>query len=176
MKNGNEKLDELLRRFMDDAHIRDLKADLDFADQVFAAYPVPAVRQETLASIQSKIHRKLIERRFLTVGKWVAAAAAILIVAVLSRDHFVNPPNRIAPISATNYNNEEGIWKDDFLAMNAQVDSIEQELTELAGSVRVARLGTYDTTDTFSLDVKELDEIEHLADNISLGKGSFYAQ
>jgi len=175
MKNGNEKLDELLRGFMDEAHVRDLKAELDFADHVFTAYPVPAVRQETLASIQSKIRQKLIQRRFLTAGRWIAAAAAILIVAVLSRDYFVNNPNRTTPFSAASYNTE-GIWEDDFYAMNSQVDSIEQELTELARSVRAVRLETYDTTDTFSLDMMELDEIEHLADNASLGKGNFYAQ
>ncbi|MDH4202149.1 MAG: hypothetical protein OEV87_04585 [Phycisphaerae bacterium] len=174
MKNGNEKLDELLRRFMDEAHIRDLKADLDFADHVFSAYPVPAVRQEALASIQAKIRQKLIHRRFLTAGRWIAAAA-ILIVAVLSRNHFVNNPNRITPFSAASYNTED-IWKDDFYAMNSQVDSIEQELTELARSARPVRLETYDTTDAFSLDMMELDEIEHLADNASLGKDIFYAQ
>lgn len=171
MKNGNEKLDELLCGFMDEAHIRDLKADLDFSDQVFAAYPVPAVRQETLASIQAKIHRKLMQQRFLNAGKWIAAVAAVLIVAVLSRGPFVNPQNK--PV--TSYPNGD-IWTDDFYAMNLQVDSIEQELTELAGSIRAVRLETYDTTDTFSLDMMELDEIEHLADNVSLGKGSFYAQ
>jgi len=171
MKNGNEKLDELLRGFMDETHIRDLKADLDFSDQVFAAYPVPAVRKETLASIQAKIHRKLMQQRFLHAGKWIAAVAAVLIVAVLSRDSFINTQSRTAANSTMG-----DIWTDDFYAMNLQVDSIEQELTELAGSIRTVRLETYNTTDTFSLDMMELDEIEHLADNVSLGKGSFYAQ
>jgi hypothetical protein len=175
MKNGNEKLDDLLRRFMDEAHVRDLKADLDFADHAFAAYPVPAVRQETLASIQAKIHRKLTQQRFLTAGKWIAAAAAILMAAVLSRDPFVNTPNRTAPFSGTNYGDED-VWKDDFYAMNLQVDSIEQELKELGGVTRAVRLETYDKTDAFSLDMMELDEIEHLADNVSLGKGNFYVQ
>jgi hypothetical protein len=111
------------------------------------------------------------QQRFLNAGKWIAAVAAVLIVAVLSRGPFVNPQNK--PV--TSYPNGD-IWTDDFYAMNLQVDSIEQELTELAGSIRAVRLETYDTTDTFSLDMMELDEIEHLADNVSLGKGSFYAQ
>lgn len=174
MKNGNKKLDELLRRFMDETHVRDLKADLDYADHAFAAYPVPAVRQETLASIEARIHRKLMQQRFLTAGKWIAAAA-ILIAAVLPRDHFVNTPNRTTPYSAASYHSGS-IWTDDFYAMHSQVDSIERELADLADSVRTVRLETYDKTDAFSLDMMELDEIEYLADNASLGKGNFYAQ
>ena len=173
MKNGNnEKLDNLLRQFMDEAHMRNLKADLDFADQVFEAHPVPDVRQETLAAIQGKIHRMLLRRRFLTVGKWISGAAAVLVVALLSHSHFISPPNKIA---GTNYSNES-IWKSDFYAMNSQVDSLERELAELAGTVHTSRLDAFDTTGTFSVDMKELDEIEHLTDNLSLGKGNFYAQ
>ncbi|MHC4952180.1 MAG: hypothetical protein ACYTEU_14545 [Planctomycetota bacterium] len=55
MKNGNKQLDELLRQFMDEDHIHELKEDLSFADQLFAAHPVPDVHQETIASIQVKV-------------------------------------------------------------------------------------------------------------------------
>lgn len=174
MKNGNDKLDELLRQFMDDSHVHDFKEDLDFADCVFAAYPVPAVRQETLAAIKAKIRRKLMRHRLLTAGKWMAAAAAVLFIAVLTGDRLVAPAKRIPSIAATFYSNED-IWRDDFFAMNSQVDSIEQELTELAGAIHAAPVKAFGATDTFSIDMKELDEIEHFTKNTSLGKGGFYA-
>jgi hypothetical protein len=178
MKNRNEQLDNLLRQFMDDAHLHDLKEDLAFADELFATHPSPPVRQQTLALIQKRVHRKLIQHRCWAVGRWIAAVAAILIVSLLSREHFMktqDTSNMPRPITRTIYYNPE-IWRDGTYVTNSQVDPIERELTELADALRAVSLKTYETTDTFSIDMMELDEIEHLADNASLGKDNFYAQ
>jgi len=175
MKNGNEQLDRLLRQFMDENHIHDLKQDLSFADKLFAAHPVPAVRQETLTSIQNKIQRELIQRRYWKAGKWVAAAAVILLVALLSSQHVVNIDNKTKSFSTKIYNGDD-LWRDDFYVVNSDVDPIERELMELANSIHAVHLGTYNTTDTFSIDMMELQEIEDFTENGSLGKDNFYAQ
>lgn len=175
MKNGNEQLDNLLRQFMDETHLHDLKKDLAFADELFATHPSPPVRQQTLVLIQKRVHRKLIQHRFWVTGKWIAAVAAILMVSVLSRQHFIKTQDMPKRISRTIYYNPE-IWRDGTYVTNSQFDPIERELTELADALRAVSLKTYETTDTFSIDMMELDEIEHLADDASLGKDNFYAQ
>ncbi|MHC4386034.1 MAG: hypothetical protein ACYSUG_03485 [Planctomycetota bacterium] len=166
MKNGNKQLDELLRQFMDEDHIHELKEDLSFADQLFAAHPVPDVHQETIASIQVKVRRKLRQQRYRAIGKWVATAAAILLAVLLSREHLVNTENTTEPFPTKIYSSQD-LWKDELYVVNSQVDPIERELVELADSIRAVSLETYETTDSFSIDVMEIEEIEYLADNAS---------
>ncbi|MHC4291823.1 MAG: hypothetical protein ACYSTR_06375 [Planctomycetota bacterium] len=166
MKNGNKQLDELLRQFMDDDHIRELKEDLSFADQLFAAYPVPDVHQETITSIQVKVRRKLRQQKYRAVAKWVTTAAAILLAVLLSREHLVNTENTTEPFPTKIYSSQD-LWKDELYVVNSQVDPIERELVELADSIRAVSLETYETTDSFSIDVMEIEEIEYLADNAS---------
>ncbi|MHC4950851.1 MAG: hypothetical protein ACYTEU_07690, partial [Planctomycetota bacterium] len=109
MKNGNKQLDELLRQFMDDDHIRELKEDLSFADQLFAAYPVPDVHQETITSIQVKVRRKLRQQKYRAVAKWVTTAAAILLAVLLSREHLVNTENTTEPFPTKIYSSQD-LW------------------------------------------------------------------
>lgn len=173
--NRNEQLDKLLRQLMDNDHIHDLKEDLSFADKLFEAHPAPPVRQEILASIQEKVRRKLIRRHYWAAGKWIAAAAAILVVALLSREPFVNTNHTARPFSTT-VNRNDDLWRDEFYVMNAQDNAIEQELTELTNAIYTVRSEMYDSADTFSIDLKELEDIERLTDNLSFGKDNFYAQ
>ena len=173
--NRNEQLDDLLRQFMDDDHIHDLKEDLSYADKLFETHPVPAVRQETLVSIQKKVSRKLIVKHYWTAGKWIAVAAAIAVVALLSREQFVDTNHTPRSFSTAIQKNDD-LWRDEFYVVNSQDDAIERELTELTNAVYTVRTEMYDSADTFSIDMMELDDIEHLTNNLSFGKDNFYAQ
>ncbi|MHC4952179.1 MAG: hypothetical protein ACYTEU_14540 [Planctomycetota bacterium] len=84
----------------------------------------------------------------------------------MSREHLVNTENTTEPFPTKIYSSQD-LWKDELYVVNSQVDPIERELVELADSIRAVSLETYETTDSFSIDVMEIEEIEYLADNAS---------
>lgn len=177
MKNGIEKLDALLRQFMDDEHVHDLKEDLSYADELFATYPTPDVRQSTIAAIQAKTTRKLRHRRYLAISKQLAAVAAVLTIALLFGDYLVNTKNITTSSRrrhVVNVYDGEDLWGDALCVMDSTNDPIERELHELADSIRTVSLSTYGPADTFTMDVMELEEIESLADSDYFGKDDFY--
>ncbi|MEN8126523.1 MAG: hypothetical protein ABFR90_01830 [Planctomycetota bacterium] len=171
MKNRDEKLDALLRQFMDDDHAHDLKEDLSYADRVFAAYPVPAVQQRTLASIQAAIRRKLRRQKYRIAGKWLATAAAVLIAVLLSREHFTYTDNVTTPPVLAR---SADLWSDELYTVISQDEPIEQELSEIADSLRTVTMETYEPVDTLVIDMMELEEIETLTEKGSLRKDAFY--
>jgi len=173
MKNGNEKLEKLLRQFMDEVHAHEAEDDLSFADRLFEKSPVPAIGPKVLASIQKRMQHDVKHRRYLHFGKQLLAAAAVVAVVLWAGLYAIYSAN-----SATNSEsftaqagNSDALWSDELFAANLNADPIGQELAELTESIQAVDREVYEPTDTFSTDLLEFEEIESLTENTDFWKG-----
>ena len=173
MKNGNEKLERLLRQFMDESKAREAKDDLSFADRLFADSPVPALGPKALVSIQAKIQRKLRHRRYLRFGKPALAVAAVVAVVLLAGLYtlYSESPTTYPGSFSARAGNTAALWDDALYVVNLNADPIGKELADLTESIHAISKETYEPTDTFSADLLEFEEIESLTENTDFWKG-----
>lgn len=173
MKNKNETLDKLLRRFMDESQAREVKDDLSFADRLFSESPVPAVKSKTVVSIQSTVRHKLRHRRYLIFGKRLTTIAATIAVALLAGLYVLHSegPTTHPDFLSVRTGNTDSLWNDALYAANLNADPIMKELAELTESIHSIGEETYEPADPFSDDLQEFEEIEFLTKNTDFWKG-----
>ena len=173
MKHSKENLDQLLLQFMDEAQARQFQADLRAADDLYDKHPVEPVRADALVAISKQIHANLKQRPlWIFAGKWATAAAVLAVVVLAGLFHLFspNPPNQQPAVKqmAQNAFTESGA----FVGFNNETHPLERELAELSEFVDSGSLDTYESINTVTIDLMELEEMELMAENTSFWKGS----
>ena len=169
----NEKLDQLLRQFMDESQVREMENNLSFSDRLFSESPIPAIKPKTLISIQSTVHQKIQHQKYLAFGKQLAVVAAIVATALLAGLHILFPesPATYPGAHSAQTDNIDPLWNDVLYAASLNADPIMTELADLTESIHSVGEETYEPRDTFLDDLLELEEIESLAVNTDFWKG-----
>ncbi len=177
MKNGNEKLDQLLRQFMDAPHAHELEQELSYADALFEKYPVRPLEPKAMDAVTGRVHRTLTRRRHWAAAKWYTAVAAVIAAALTAGLYILYPagpapqPGGTAPIKLV-LAGQDRLWTDALYAFFTETDPIERELTELSESIQSENSsGTYGPVKTINSDLLEIEEIESLAENAAFRKG-----
>jgi hypothetical protein len=172
MTKRNEELDQLLRQFMDETHAHQAWEELEAADRLFDAYPVPAVRRKTVIAIQENLRRQLNHWDSYIAWLWrISAVAAVVGAVLLAGIYFLHNSDRdVKPfmpgVFATALD-----WNNNRYAEDSPLAKIENELQDVAESMQTLSVETFKPVNTLSQDMMELDEIELLANNTEFWKG-----
>jgi len=113
MKENNHDIQKLLERFVDAQTAGQMAEDIGRADAMLSAIPAVQVSEQALAAIRGKVRTRLairkIHRTRIRIEKFVTAAAAIIVVAVLA-GIFFNSLGPIPPID--NPLTASSLWND----------------------------------------------------------------
>ena len=166
MTESNENLKHLLRQFVDEAQAGQMANDIDQGDRLFAAWPAPSVKAETLEAIRSHLPEQIQhEKRVFARRRWagIAAVAAILLVGLL-----VLQTGKDSPYDP-GYFVSAGEWP---LNDQASLTEIESELQTLDETIRrMDTSSTYESVNPLRFDIIEIEEIEADTSNAEFRKG-----
>jgi hypothetical protein len=166
MKETSQDIQSILEQFMDTQTAGQMTEDIRRADALMSAAPAVKVRDETLAAIRDKVHRRLAVRKIRTVRirieKFVTAAAAIIIVAVLAGVFF---SSQQAVIPGGKTLTALSLWNDtDVSALKGKVETLSNQMD------KVDQTAVQWLDENSGLTV-EVDNLEEVALNTEFWKG-----
>jgi hypothetical protein len=111
MNRNDENLEQLLRQFVDQDQAQSMAREIEQADDLFAAHPVPLVSPQAVVRIQFQVQKQLKHKQHTGIT-WIVAAglAAILMMglySLLSQQMPMSPRPDSGPIAQnirTHYN------------------------------------------------------------------------
>jgi hypothetical protein len=156
MKESYEDIRKLFEQFTDGQEAGQMTDDIRQADSLLSSVPAAKVSKETLAAIQSRVRRRLMVRRARIVQRYFAAAAAMILVAVLSFVFFVDSK----PAMAMDWNDD--LTVDTKLA--TQFDQVTGQMEKLN------QTATQWLDENSNLTV-EVENLEQVASNTDFWKG-----
>jgi len=156
MKETSQDIQRMLEQFVDAQTAGQMAEDIRRADELMSAAGVVKVREETLAAIRDKVHRRLAVRKIRTVRirieKFVMAAAAIIVVAVLAGVFFrsqeaTGPGGTLAASS---------IWNDtDVSTLKGKVETLSNQMDK----VDQTAVQWLDENSGLAVEVENLEEV-----------------
>lgn len=152
MKETSQDIQRILEQFLDAQTAGQMAEDIRRADELLSGAAVVKVRDETLAAIREKVHRRLAVRKIRTVRirieKFVTAAAAIIIVAVLAGVFFNNSQQTSISVSS--------IWNDtDVSVLNGKVETLSSQMDK----VDQTAVQWLDENSGLTVEVENLEEV-----------------
>jgi hypothetical protein len=154
MKETSQDIQKILEQFMDAQTAGQMTEDIRRADELLSAAAAVKVREEILAAIREKVHRRLAIRKVrivrIRIEKFVTAAAAIIIVAVLAGVFFNN--QRAAAPGGT----FAAIWNDtDVSALKGKVETLSNQMDK----VDQTAVQWLDENSGLTVEVENLEEV-----------------
>ncbi|MBP8605049.1 MAG: hypothetical protein KBI46_04290 [Phycisphaerae bacterium] len=172
MMNNKEHLEELLLQFMDRKQAVEAAREISDADRLFDAQPLPALSRDRLSAVQAKIRLAIEQqRRRASEIRWFSAAASIVAAALLVGLYVLNQADKDIQIPASLYYATALDWNRMNRSDDSALSQIENELRDVAESMKSLSEDTFKPVNTLSLDTMELDEIESLVRNTEFWKG-----
>jgi hypothetical protein len=166
MKETSQDIQKILEQFMDTQTAGRMVEDIQRADKLLSSVGAVKVRDESLAAIREKVHRRLAARKIrnirIRMEKFVMAAAAIIIVAVLA-GVFFNSQRNVVSVGETL--TTSSIWNDaDVSVLKGKVETLSSQMDKV-GQTAVQWL------DENSGLTVEVDNLEEVALNTEFWKG-----
>jgi hypothetical protein len=166
MKETSQDIQRILEQFLDAQTAGQMTEDIRRADELMSAAGTLKVRDETLAAIREKVHRRLAVRKTHTmrirIEKFVTAAAAIIVVAVLA-GVFFRSQQAVIPVGdrlVTSF-----IWNDtDVSTLKGKVETLSNQMD------KVDQTAVQWLDENSGLAV-EVDNLEEVALNTEFWKG-----
>lgn len=170
MIKKNENLEELLLQFMDRNQAIETAHEISDADRLFDLHPLPALSKDRLSSVQAKVCLVIEQRRRRALEiRWFAASAAAAVL--LAGLYILNQADKSIPHDTSGYYAVALNWNRISRSDDSPLSRIENELRDVAESMKSLSEGTFKPVNTLSLDTMELDEIESLVRNTEFWKG-----
>jgi len=157
MKETSQDIQKILEQFVDAQTAGQMAEDIRRADELMSAAGAVKVRDETLAAIREKVHRRLAVRKIhvvrIRIEKFVTAAAAIIIVAVLA-GVFFNSQRDVIPVGATLATSS--IWNDtDVSTLKGKVETLSNQMDK----VDQTAVQWLDENSGLTVEVENLEEV-----------------
>ncbi|MBM4102979.1 MAG: hypothetical protein FJ263_02865 [Planctomycetes bacterium] len=166
MKETSQDIQRILEQFVDAQTAGRMVEDIQRADELMSAAATVKVRDEMVAAIREKVHRRLAARKIrnirIRIEKFVIAAAAIIIVAVLA-EVFFNSQQDVIPVGGAL--TTLSIWNDtDVSVLKGQVETLSNQMD------KVDQTAVQWLDENNGLTV-EVDNLEEVALNTEFWKG-----
>jgi hypothetical protein len=157
MKETSQDIQKILEQFMDARTAGQMAEDIQRADELMSAAGAVKVREETVTAIRDKVHRRLAVRKIrivrIRIEKFVTAAAAIIIVAVLV-GVFFNSQRPVIPGGVTL--TASSIWNDtDVSALKGKVETLSSQMDK----VDQTAVQWLDENSGLTVEVENLEEV-----------------
>jgi hypothetical protein len=158
MKETSQDIQKILEQFVDTQTAGQMAEDIQRADELMSAAGAVKVRDETLAAIREKVHFRLAARKIRTmrirIEKFITAAAAIIIVAVLA-GVFFNSQRAVAPGGVV-LTEPVSIWNDtDVSALKGKVETLSSQMDK----VDQTAVQWLDENSGLTVEVENLEEV-----------------
>ncbi|MBL7215453.1 MAG: hypothetical protein ISS71_07220 [Phycisphaerae bacterium] len=169
MNHKKENLEQLLQRFMDEAHARQMADDIGHADYLFDTHPAPSVSRETIRAIKQNTQIRFRRNEHIpSKMKWFAAA---VVVAAILIGLFIRPSNdENSPSSFLNIVQNNRIRLEGFYTADASTAEIENEITHLLEAIEAIDMTPYEPVNTLQLNLIQIEN-ELTTDSTEFWKG-----
>ncbi len=168
MNRNNENLEQLLRQFVDPSQAHQMAEDIEQADRLFTAHPVPSVSGRTLSRIQKNVQKQSRHIRHAGVA-WIAAAglAAVLLLGLytLLNQTALQPESSSQPI-AQNIRPQRNV----FYVQEGSPADIEHEISRLLEAIQDASESSYESVNTIQKNLTQIEK-ELASDSQDFWKG-----
>ena len=168
MSQKNENLERLLQQFVDPSQAGSIADDIQYADTVFDAHPVPSAPAESRIRAMQNVRTQLaLSKRHHIQIRWASAAVAVLVLVGMWLIYTgVETMTPLSPYPDA----RQQVTLEGFYTSGLSAADIEKDISDLDQAIENINDRSIDPVDSLQLNLNEIED-QLIANNTEFWKG-----